>query len=147
MHGTTFGGGPLACAAAVEFLNVIDREKLLKQTQQLGNYFLEQLRALDSRHAAIADVRGVGLMIGVELDSADLAKEVVKQMLDRKIIINRTHETTLRFLPPFIVTRKQIDEVVKTLDQVLTNCASATDAGASAGPQKRLQKVIGRGAH
>jgi acetylornithine/N-succinyldiaminopimelate aminotransferase len=147
MHGTTFGGGPLACAAAVEFLNVIDREKLLKQTQQLGNYFLEQLRALDSRHAAIADVRGVGLMIGVELDSADLAKEVVKQMLDRKIIINRTHETTLRFLPPFIVTRKQIDEVVKTLDQVLTNCASATDAGASVGPQKRLQKVIGRGAH
>jgi acetylornithine/N-succinyldiaminopimelate aminotransferase len=147
MHGTTFGGGPLACAAAVEFLNVIDREKLLKQTQQLGTYFLEQLRALDSRHAAIADVRGVGLMIGVELDSADLAKEVVKQMLDRKIIINRTHETTLRFLPPFIVTRKQIDEVVKTLDQVLTNCASATDAGASAGPQKRLQKVIGRGAH
>src|SRR3569833_2373686 len=120
MHGTTLGGGPLACAAAVEFLNVIDREKLLKKTQELGSYFLEQLRALDSRHAAIADVRGVGLMVGVELDSTDLAKEVVKQMLDRKIIINRTHETTLRFLPPFIVTRGQIDEVVKALDQVLT---------------------------
>jgi acetylornithine/N-succinyldiaminopimelate aminotransferase len=146
MHGTTFGGGPLACAAAVEFLNVIDREKLLKKTQQLGNYFLEQLRALDSLHAAIADVRGVGLMVGVELDSADLAKEVVKQMLDRKIIINRTHETTLRFLPPFIVTRKQIDEVVRALDQVLTICASAADAGASAGPQKRLKKATGHGA-
>jgi acetylornithine/N-succinyldiaminopimelate aminotransferase len=147
MHGTTFGGGPLACAAAVEFLNVIEKQKLLKQTQQLGNYFLEQLRQLDARHSSIADVRGVGLMIGVELDSADVAKEVVKQMLDRKIIINRTHETTLRFLPPFIVTRKQIDEVVKALDQVLTTCASAADAGASAGPQKRLQKVSGRGAH
>jgi len=147
MHGTTFGGGPLACAAAVEFLNVIEKEKLLKHTQQLGSYFLEQLRLLDARHSAIADVRGVGLMVGVELDSADLAKEVVKQMLDRKIIINRTHETTLRFLPPFIVTRKQIDEVVKALDQVLTTCASAADAGVSAGPQKRLQKVIGRGAH
>jgi acetylornithine aminotransferase/acetylornithine/N-succinyldiaminopimelate aminotransferase len=147
MHGTTFGGGPLACAAAVEFLNVIEKEKLLKHTQQLGNYFLEQLRLLDARHSAIADVRGVGLMVGVELDSADLAKEVVKQMLDRKIIINRTHETTLRFLPPFIVTRKQIDEVVKALDQVLTTCASAADAGVTASPQKRLQKVIGRGAH
>ena len=136
MHGTTFGGGPLACAAAVEFLNVIEKQKLLKHTQQLGGYFLEQLRKLDARHACIADVRGVGLMIGVELDSAEVAKAVVKEMLARKIIINRTHETTLRFLPPFIVTKKQVDEVVKALDQVLTACASAAEP-----------KSIGRGAH
>lgn len=147
MHGTTFGGGPLACAAAVEFLNVIEKEKLLKHTKEVGGYFLDQLRKLDARHSAIADVRGVGLMVGVELDSADLAKDVVKKMLERKIIINRTHETTLRFLPPFIVTRKQVDEVVKALDQVLTECASASDAGASEpGHQKRLQKAIGHGA-
>ena len=147
MHGTTFGGGPLACAAAVEFLNVIEKEKLLKHTKEVGGYFLDQLRKLDARHSAIADVRGVGLMVGVELDSADLAKDVVKKMLERKIIINRTHETTLRFLPPFIVTRKQVDEVVKALDQVLTECASASDAGANEpGHQKRLQKAIGHGA-
>jgi acetylornithine/N-succinyldiaminopimelate aminotransferase len=139
MHGTTFGGGPLACAAAVEFLNVIEKEKLLKHTQQVGEYFLEQLRKLDARHSCIADVRGVGLMVGVELDSPEVAKQVVKEMLARKIIINRTHETTLRFLPPFIVTRKQVDEVVKALDEVLTSCAFAADAGDKTGHQKRLR--------
>lgn len=146
MHGTTFGGGPLACAAAVEFLNVIEKKKLLKHAHQTGEYFLAQLRKLDARHAVIADVRGVGLMVGVELTDAELAKAVVKEMLARKIIINRTHETTLRFLPPYIVTRKEVDVVVKTLDQVLTSCASASDSGANAGPQKRLQKGAGQGA-
>lgn len=146
MHGTTFGGGPLACAAAVEFLNVIDRTKLLKHVQQVGAYFLDQLRKLDARHGVIADIRGAGLMVGVELTSPDLAKAVVKRMLDEhKIILNRTHETVLRFLPPYIIERKHVDQVVKALDQVLSSSASANDASApSAGHQSRLQKGSGQ---
>jgi acetylornithine aminotransferase/acetylornithine/N-succinyldiaminopimelate aminotransferase len=133
MHGTTFGGGPLACAAAVEVLNVIEKEKLLEHNRTLGGYFIDRLRALDGKHACIEDVRGVGLMIGVELNSADLAKDVVKQMLARHILINRTHDTTLRFLPPYIVTRKHVDEVVEALDQILSSSASAGDATAKNG--------------
>jgi len=150
MHGTTFGGGPLSCAVAVEVLDTMEREKLLTHVQKTGKYFLAQLRKLDAKHACIADVRGAGLMVGVELDSADVAKEVTKQMLlSEKIIINRTHETTLRFLPPFIVTRQHVDQVVKSLDKVLSSCASASDAAAVAkktapgGHRRRLQKGAG----
>lgn len=144
MHGTTFGGGPLACSAAVEVLNVMQKEKLLTHVKEAGSYFLERLRKLDSRHGVVADVRGVGLMVGMELTSSDLAKEVVKQMLVRKIIINRTHETVLRFLPPYIVTRKHIDQVVDALDEILSSSASTADASAqTAGPRRRLQKAVG----
>lgn len=142
MHGTTFGGGPLACAVALEVLNVIEKEKLLAHVKKMGAHFLDLLRRLDKFHACVTDVRGVGLMVAIELDSADLAKAVAKAMLDEKIIINRTHETVLRFLPPFIVTAHQIELVVKTLDRVLSSCASSADAAPAArGPRRRLPKA------
>lgn len=122
MHGTTFGGGPLACAVALVFLETLEREKLLRHVNEVGKYFHEQLSKLDKNYACIKDVRAVGLMVGLELETADLAKAVVKAMLERGIIINRTHETTLRFLPPYIVTRKHIDQVVQALDEVLSSC-------------------------
>ncbi len=128
MHGTTFGGGPLACAVALTYLETLEKEKLLAHVTKVGSYFLEQLHLLDAKHTCIQDVRGVGLMVGVEVDSADLAKSVVRQMMERGIIINRTHETTLRFLPPFIVTEQHIDKVVKALDAVLSSCANAGSA-------------------
>jgi acetylornithine aminotransferase/acetylornithine/N-succinyldiaminopimelate aminotransferase len=147
MHGTTFGGGPLACAVALEVLKTIEKEKLLPHVKKTGAYFLELLRELDARHGCIADVRGVGLMLGVELDSAELAKAVQKAMLEKHIIINRTHETVLRFLPPLIVSEKQVEYVVRTLDQVLTSCESAADAAAAQaavlapGPRRRPSKA------
>jgi acetylornithine/N-succinyldiaminopimelate aminotransferase len=147
MHGTTFGGGPLACAVALETLRVIEAEKILAHVKQLGAYFLELLRSLDARHASIVDVRGAGLMLGVELDSAELAKAVQKSMLEQGIIINRTHETVLRFLPPFVVTKKQVEVVVNTLDQTLSSCASSGDAAATGcGPRQRLPKAVASGA-
>jgi acetylornithine/N-succinyldiaminopimelate aminotransferase len=119
MHGTTFGGGPLACAVAVEVLNVIEKKKVLAHNEKLGVYFRKQLEGLKKKHACIQEVRGLGLFIGAELDSADLAKATVAAMLEKNIIINRTHETVLRFLPPYIVEKKHVDQVVKALDQVL----------------------------
>jgi len=148
MHGTTFGGGPLACAVALEVLKVIEDEKLLAHVKEVGGYFLDLLRQLDARHRCIVDVRGAGLMVGVELDSAELAKTAQKAMLEQKIIINRTHEKVLRFLPPFVVTKKQVELVVKTLDQVLTSCASSADAAPATkrSPRQSLPKVLASGA-
>ena len=119
MHGTTFGGGPLACAVALEVLKVIDKKKLLAHNEKLGLYFRKQLSELQKKHGSIKDVRGMGLFIGAELHSADMAKAAVAAMLEKSIIINRTNETVLRFLPPYIVEKKHVDQVIKALDTVL----------------------------
>ena len=122
MHGTTFGGGPLACAVAIEFLRVLD--ELLDHVREVGGYFREQLEQLKSQHGCIREVRGMGLMLGLELDSAETAKAVVSILLRNKILINRTHETVLRFLPPYIIREKHVDEVIRALDSALTSAAS-----------------------
>jgi len=124
MHGTTFGGGPLACAVAIEFLR--EEKKLLKHVRALGDYFHAALEALDKIHNLIQDVRGAGLMRAVELDSPELAKAVAKQLLQEGIIINRTHETVLRFLPPYIIQKKHIDQLIKALDAALLQSARST---------------------
>ena len=117
MHGTTFGGGPLACAVAIEFLR--EEKKLLKQVRALGEYFHAALESLDKKHKAIQDVRGVGLMQAVEVDSPELAKAVARDLLQQGIIINRTHETVLRFLPPYVIQKKHVDGLVHALDAAL----------------------------
>jgi acetylornithine/N-succinyldiaminopimelate aminotransferase len=118
MHGTTFGGGPLACAVAIEFLRALD--ELLDHVREIGSYFQGQLAALKVRHDCIRDIRGMGLMLAMELDSADAAKAVVSTLLAKRILINRTHETVLRFLPPYIIQEKHVDEVIRALDSTLT---------------------------
>ena len=145
LHGTTFGGGPLACAVALEFLKTIEREDLLTHVAEIGEYFRERLQQLDARHPEILDVRGIGLMIGMELNSADLAKQVAKEMLARKIVINRTHETTLRFLPPFIIERKHVDKVVQALDSILSSCKQTGDAAVS--PSRAVSTRNGGNGH
>jgi acetylornithine/N-succinyldiaminopimelate aminotransferase len=131
LHGTTFGGGPLACAVACAVIDTIQRERLLPHIQKIGLYFRLQLEALKQEHACIREVRGAGLMLGANLDSADLAKAVVKEMLRRGVIINRTHETVLRFLPPYIIEKKHVDEVLRTLDSVLSSQAPACPQSAT----------------
>lgn len=119
MHGTTFGGGPLACAVALQLLNVMEKQKLLKHIQKTGAYLLEQLTRLQKQHEGIQEVRGMGLMAGMEFDSADAARAVVKQMLERGVILNRTDETVVRFLPPFVITKQHVDVAIRQLNQVL----------------------------
>jgi acetylornithine/N-succinyldiaminopimelate aminotransferase len=127
MHGTTFGGGPLACAVAIAVIDTIKRDDLLKHTHDVGEFFHEELSKLAARHECIVDVRGIGLMLGAELNSADLAKRVAAQLMDRHIIVNRTSETVLRFLPPFILERKHVEIAIKAVDEIV----SATYAGAA----------------
>src|SRR5205085_10704988 len=117
LHGTTFGGGPLSCAVAVEFLTQM--EKLLGHIRRTGDYFLAQLQKLAKKHDSVANVRGMGLMLALELMSGDLTKAVVRDLLKQGILINRTHETVLRFLPPYIIEKKHIDELMDALDSAL----------------------------
>ncbi len=132
MHGTTFGGGPLACAVAIAVIDTIDRDHLLENATQVGSYFLAGLHSLAERHEAIIDVRGMGLMLAAELDSADLAKHVVGEMLKRHILINCTSDTVLRFLPPYVLTPAHVDTAIAALDEILM-AHSAAAHGALAG--------------
>ncbi len=117
LHGTTFGGGPLACAVAVAFLDTLRREKLLPRVRRMGDYFLRRLRELQKKHSSIREVRGLGLMTAIQLTFP--GKAVVDEAQARGVIINCTHDTVLRFLPPFIVQERHIDEVVRVLDEVI----------------------------
>ena len=119
LHGTTFGGGPLACAVAIEFLRV--ERQLLSHVRGLGKYFHARLKTLQTKHSSVREVRGLGLMQALELDSVELAKAVVRQLLHQGIIINRTNDTVLRFLPPFIIERKHVDQVISALHAALAH--------------------------
>jgi acetylornithine/N-succinyldiaminopimelate aminotransferase len=123
MHGTTFGGGPLACSVALQLIQALERQKLLKHVRKMGEYMLGGLEKLQKKHAAIREIRALGLMIGVELESAELAKSAFQHMLEQRVIVNRTDETVLRFLPPFIIKEQHVDEVLKALDQALSKNA------------------------
>jgi acetylornithine/N-succinyldiaminopimelate aminotransferase len=133
MHGTTFGGGPLACAVGIAVIDTIEKEGLLAHATEVGNYFQERLRWLAIRHDAIVDVRGKGLMLAAELDSAELAKLTVAEMLKRRIIINCTSDTVLRFLPPYILERSHVDTAIAALDEIFTEQAAAQCAVPPAG--------------
>jgi len=136
MHGTTFGGGPLACAVALAVISTIERERLLEAIAEVGSYFQQQLEALARKHAAAVEVRGMGLMLALELDSPDLAKQVVAEMMKRHILINRTDETVLRFLPPYILQKEHVDEAIAALDAILSEQPAVAAAAPSTGGQK-----------
>jgi acetylornithine aminotransferase/acetylornithine/N-succinyldiaminopimelate aminotransferase len=132
MHGTTFGGGPLACAVAITVIDTMQRDNVLANIEDVGGFFKSELESLKCKYECITDVRGMGLMLGLELNSADLAKRITAQMMERRIIINRTSETVLRFLPPYILERKHVEAAISALDELLkanTEYAGIAPAG------------------
>ena len=144
MHGTTFGGGPLACAVALEFLSIIDDEGLLENVRARGAELRDGLAKLASQFEFIREIRAEGLMIGIEL-SVEGAPFVAESM-QRGLLINCTHDFTLRLLPPFIITRAQVREFLNLFEQVLAKTpkqAAASDSG-NAGPG-RVAHAAARG--
>jgi len=135
MHGTTFGGGPFACAVATAVIDYIEKENLLTHVVEIGEYFQMQLCKLAERHSFIIDVRGKGLMVAAELNSADLAKHSVTEMLKHHVIINCTSDTVLRFLPPFVFEREHVDTTIAALDKVFTEFTAAQTTAQAVGGQ------------
>jgi acetylornithine/N-succinyldiaminopimelate aminotransferase len=118
-HASTFGGNALACAAAIAVIEAIEEDNLLENAAKMGEYAKEKLEQLKEKHHIIDHVRGVGLMIGVQLKSG--GNEIVDKCLENGLRINCTQGTVLRFMPPMIVTKDQIDQAVDILDNVLSD--------------------------
>ncbi|MCK4965661.1 aminotransferase class III-fold pyridoxal phosphate-dependent enzyme, partial [bacterium] len=114
-HGTTFGGNPLVCAAGLAALKYIEDYNLVKKSEENGKYFLECLKNVDSK--IIREVRGIGLMIGIELKKKSF--EFVRKLLEHRVLAAPAGATVLRFLPPLVIEKEQIDEIVKKVEIVL----------------------------
>ena len=130
LHGTTFGGGPLACATALEFLRIVEDEKLLENVRARGAEIRSGLEALAGKFPVIKEIRGEGLMIGVELSVE--GAPFVSAALERGLLINCTHDYTLRFLPPFLISKAQVREFLRLLEAVFHAAASRPAAGSPA---------------
>ena len=117
-HASTFGGNPLSCAAAVAVIEAIEEGNLLQNAIELGKYTTGKLEQLKQKHSIIESVRGIGLMIGVQLNSP--GAEIVNKCLENRLRINCTNDTVLRFMPPMIATESQIDTAIEILDNVLS---------------------------
>jgi acetylornithine/N-succinyldiaminopimelate aminotransferase len=121
MHGTTFGGGPLVCAAALEFMKVVEEEKLLAHVRERGAEMRAGIEKLAAKFDFIREVRGEGLMLGVDLriDGGPIVAEALRSGL----IINCTHEHILRLLPAFIIKRRDVAEFLNKFESVLARTA------------------------
>ena len=117
-HGATFGGNPLACAASLASLKTLTKKGFLQKASSQGDYFLKQLYCLKEKFPMIREVRGVGLMLAVELDQP--GANVVTDCMNEGILINCIQQSTIRFLPPLIITRKEIDLLIITLSKIFT---------------------------
>ena len=115
-HASTFGGNPLATAAGVAALTAILEEGMLENCQKMGDYFISKLEEIKGKFPFVKEVRGKGLILGMELKID--GSSIVNEMLKKKILINCTMGNVLRFLPPLIVTKEEIDRVIKTLEEV-----------------------------
>jgi len=116
-HGSTFGGNPLVCAAAIATVRTILEDGLLNRCEEIGEYLTGELETLGKKYPFVKEVRGVGLMIGMSLSIT--GAEIVKKGHDRGVLLNVTHDTVLRFVPALIVTRQEIDAMIAILDGIL----------------------------
>jgi 4-aminobutyrate aminotransferase len=124
-HGSTFGGNPVACAAALATIDLIE-QGLIKNAAEVGNYLKEYLTKVRVRHPRMSDVRGLGLMIGVEFTyregqpAADFRDQVMVKSFNKGLLLLSCGESTIRFCPPLIVKREEVDSAIGIFDSVLT---------------------------
>jgi acetylornithine aminotransferase len=116
-HGSTFGGNPLVCAAAIATVRVILEDGILNRCEELGEYLEGELESLQHKYPFVKEVRGIGLMIGMALDIP--AGDIVRKGHERGVLLNVTHDTVLRFVPPLTVTKQEINQMIAILDGIL----------------------------
>jgi predicted acetylornithine/succinylornithine family transaminase len=116
-HGTTFGGGPLACRIALEFLSIVEEEKLLENVNRVGAYLQEKLKDLVTKRSVAIGVRGRGFIQGIQLEIP--ARPIVDAALAEGVLFNSTHDTVVRFLPPFLLEEKHVDKGIRVLKKLL----------------------------
>lgn len=116
-HGSTFGGNPLACAVSIASLEVLEDEKLADRSLELGEYFKSELESIDS--PVIKEVRGRGLFIGVELTEA--ARPYCERLKEEGLLCKETHDTVIRFAPPLIISKEDLDWAIEKIKHVLRN--------------------------
>lgn len=117
-HGSTFGGNPLACAIGLEVLTMLEEENFVERSQRFGQFLLEELKGIES--PLIIDIRGRGLFIGIEIDpKRATAREVCERLKDNGVLSKETHDTVVRFAPPFVIGEREIDFAVEALANVL----------------------------
>ncbi len=118
-HGSTFGGNPLACAVAMAALDVITEENLPQKSLELGQWFIERLRSINSKH--IKEVRGKGLMIGLEIKTeSGVARPFCEKLFDKGILAKETHHQVIRFAPPLTITKDELSKAADIIESVLT---------------------------
>jgi acetylornithine/succinyldiaminopimelate/putrescine aminotransferase len=122
-HASTFGGNPVSCAAALAFFETLDSEKLLDRVRETGDWFMGELRDLAARQPKITGVRGRGLLVAVDLTVP--AKAVALAAEERGYLVNAVQEQSLRFAPPFIVTREELTGFLKTFSEILESTPPA----------------------
>lgn len=115
-HGSTFGGNPLACAVSIASLEVLEEEKLAERSLELGQYFMDSLKEI--KNPMIKDIRGRGLFIGVELTEA--ARPYCEQLKEEKLLCKETHDTVIRFAPPLVITKEELDWAIERIKRVLS---------------------------
>ncbi|MFS0670102.1 ornithine--oxo-acid transaminase [Peribacillus frigoritolerans] len=115
-HGSTFGGNPLACAVSIASLEVLEEEKLAERSLELGQYFMDSLKEI--KNPMIKDIRGRGLFIGVELTEA--ARPYCEQLKEEKLLCKETHDTVIRFAPPLVITKEELDWAIERIKKVLS---------------------------
>ncbi len=117
-HGSTFGGNPLVCAASLAVLKYILKNNLPANAREVGTYFMTGLRSLQKKHSCITDVRGRGLLIAMQFNS-DMAGDVLKACMERGLLVNAVKPNALRFIPPLIIGKREIDEALAILDEAV----------------------------
>ena len=139
LHGTTFGGGPLTCAVALEFLRTVEEDGLLKNVRQRGEQIRAGFEELKSRFGFVREIRGEGLMLGLELSVE--GAPFVAEALDHGLVINCTHDFTLRFLPPFIIGKRQVREFLLKLETVFKRLGAAKQTPRPLAPKANSRRL------
>jgi acetylornithine/succinyldiaminopimelate/putrescine aminotransferase len=117
-HGTTFGGNPLSAAVGLAVTKIIKNGAFLNEVSEKGNYLKEKLSELKKKYAFVKEIRGRGLIVGMELDASVTAKDLNEKFLDKGLILIAAGNNTLRFLPPLVIKNREIDTAVSIIEDV-----------------------------